>query len=136
MLLLGPFAVSLTRAKARSAVALLRARKSAHLTPSPLAFVFKWSGNHVIPWRFYEVSIEHARPGEPSEQSIVSFLLSMFGNRPPDLIVPIGGPASTFAHRYRTQLFPSTPMLITAVDQTAPGENQLYSYRGPCPRQA
>ena len=41
----------------------------------------------------------------------------MFVSRPPDLIVPIGGPASTFAHRYRQRLFPATPMLLAAVDE-------------------
>jgi signal transduction histidine kinase len=69
------------------------------------------------PLAFYEVSLEPAGPGEPSEQSVISFLLSMFASRPPDLIVPVGGPASTFAHRYRSRLFPGTPMLMTAVDE-------------------
>jgi hypothetical protein len=66
---------------------------------------------------FYEVSLQPAGPSEPSEQAVVSFLLSMFASRPPDLIVPIGGPASTFAHRYRQQLFPTAPMLMAAVDE-------------------
>jgi signal transduction histidine kinase len=69
------------------------------------------------PLEFYEVSLEPAGPDEPSEQSVVRFLLSMFASRPPDLIVPVGGPASTFAHKYRSQLFPATPMLMTAVDE-------------------
>src|SRR5262249_29765299 len=69
------------------------------------------------PLEFYEVSLEPAGPGEPSEESVVRFLLSMFASRPPDLIVPIGGPASTFAHRYRSRLFPDLPMLMTAVDE-------------------
>jgi signal transduction histidine kinase len=69
------------------------------------------------PLEFYEVSLQPAGPGEPSEQSVVHFLLSMFASRPPDLIVPVGGPASTFAHSYRSQLFPATPMLMTAVDE-------------------
>jgi signal transduction histidine kinase len=69
------------------------------------------------PLEFYEVSLYPAGPSEPSEQAVVSFLLSMFASRPPDLIVPIGGPASTFAHRYRQRLFPATPMLMAAVDE-------------------
>src|SRR5215468_11665020 len=66
---------------------------------------------------FYEVSLQPAGPSEPSEEAIVSFLLSTFASRPPDLIVPIGGPASAFAHKYRQRLFFATPMLITAIDQ-------------------
>jgi len=54
---------------------------------------------------FYEVSLQPAGPSEPSEEAIVSFLLSTFARRPPDLIVPIGGPASAFAHKYRQRLF-------------------------------
>jgi ABC-type uncharacterized transport system substrate-binding protein len=66
---------------------------------------------------FYDVSLEPAGSDEASQQSVASFLLSMFAKRPPDLIVPIGGPASTFAHSHREQLFPATPMLMTAVDE-------------------
>ena len=69
------------------------------------------------PLEFYEVSLKPAGPGEPSEQSLVSFLRSIYASRPPDLIVPVGGPASTFAHKYRPLLFPDTPMLMTAVDE-------------------
>jgi signal transduction histidine kinase len=36
---------------------------------------------------------------------------------PPDLIMVIGAPAAVFIQRYRDQLFPGTPMLITAVEQ-------------------
>jgi len=66
---------------------------------------------------FYEVSLQPGSPSEASEEAIVSFLLSMFTSQPPDLIVPIGGPASAFAHKYRQRLFFATPMLVTAIDQ-------------------
>ena len=66
---------------------------------------------------FYEVSLQPAGPSEPSEEAIVSFLLSTFASRPPDLIVLIGAPASAFAHKYGQRLFFSTPMLITTIDQ-------------------
>jgi signal transduction histidine kinase len=69
------------------------------------------------PVEFYDVSLEPAGPSETAEQAIIGFLLSMFASRPPDLIVPIGGPASTFAHRYQQQLFPATPILMAAVDE-------------------
>jgi signal transduction histidine kinase len=69
------------------------------------------------PVEFYDVSLEPAGPSEPSEPAVVRFLQSIFSGKPPDLIVSIGGPASTFAHRYRQQLFSSSPMLFAAVDQ-------------------
>ena len=69
------------------------------------------------PLEFYEVSLNPAGRSEPSEEAVISFLLSMFASRPPDLIVPIGGPAATFAHKYRQRLFPATPMLMAAVDE-------------------
>src|SRR5689334_19017588 len=69
------------------------------------------------PLEFYEVSLNAAGPAEPSEQSLISFLLSMYPSGPPDLIVSVGGPASVFARRYRARLFPATPMLMTAVDE-------------------
>src|SRR5215470_12604826 len=70
-----------------------------------------------VPVEFYEVSLEPAGPGKISDQAVVGFLLSMFSGRAPDLIVPIGGPAATFAHTHRQQLFPDTPILMAAVDQ-------------------
>lgn len=52
------------------------------------------------------------------EQAIVDFIQSTFANRPkPDLIVTTGGPAATFARKYRRQLFPEVPLLLASVDQ-------------------
>jgi hypothetical protein len=47
----------------------------------------------------------------------VEYLRSLYMDSPPDLIVVIGAPAALFIQRYRAQLFPATPMLITAVEQ-------------------
>src|SRR5215831_15864499 len=47
---------------------------------------------------FDEVSLQLGQPSEASEATLVNFLLSTFADRPPDLFVPIGGPASAFAH--------------------------------------
>src|SRR5262249_38754156 len=63
------------------------------------------------------VSVESLRAGEPSDEAAVNALLSSFPDRPPDLLVPIGGPASTFAQKNRQRLFPATPMILAAVDQ-------------------
>ena len=47
----------------------------------------------------------------------VEYLSALFAKRPLDLIVSIGAPAADFVQRHRRRLFPSTPMVLTAVDQ-------------------
>ena len=54
---------------------------------------------------------------ENPELPFVEYLRALFGKRPPDLIVSIGAPAASFVQRHRQQLFPSTPMVFTAVDR-------------------
>ena len=52
------------------------------------------------------------------EQAVVEFIHSTFADRPkPDLIVTVAGPAAVFAHKYRQQLFPGTPLLFASVDE-------------------
>ena len=52
------------------------------------------------------------------EREVVDYIRSMFADRPkPDLIMTVGGPATVFARKYRSQLFPETPLLFAAVDQ-------------------
>jgi len=64
--------------------------------------------------QFYEVSLQS---GEGADQeSVLGYALSRFGKQAPDLIVPIGGLAAKFAVVNRPRLFPSTPMLLAAVD--------------------
>jgi len=65
-----------------------------------------------------EVSLQAARSNRRApDESIVAALQSTLASRPLDLVVPIGGPAAVFAEKYRQQLFPSTPMLLAAVDR-------------------
>jgi signal transduction histidine kinase len=47
---------------------------------------------------------------------LVHYLQALYADKPPDLIVALGAPAAEFVQRYRAQLFPATPMLITAVE--------------------
>jgi signal transduction histidine kinase len=54
---------------------------------------------------------------ENSEAAFVEYLRALFAKRPPDLIVSIGAPAAAFVQRHRQQLFPTTSMVFTAVDQ-------------------
>ena len=52
------------------------------------------------------------------EQAVVDFIRATFADRPrPDLIMTAGGPAAAFARKYRSQLFPETPLLFASVDQ-------------------
>src|SRR3954451_1617269 len=54
---------------------------------------------------------------QASDRPFVEYLHASYPNRPPDLVVSVGGPAAAFVQRYRQELFPGTPLLLTAVDQ-------------------
>ena len=54
---------------------------------------------------------------ENSEAAFVDYLRTLYANRPVDLIVAIGAPAANFVQRQRQRLFPTTPMVFTAVEQ-------------------
>ena len=54
---------------------------------------------------------------EDPEAPFVEYLRALFAKRPLDLIVSIGAPAAGFVQRHRQQLFATTPMVFTAVDQ-------------------
>ena len=54
---------------------------------------------------------------ENPEAPFVEYLSALFAKRPLDLIVSIGAPAADFVQRHRRRLFPTTPMVLTAVDQ-------------------
>ena len=47
----------------------------------------------------------------------VEYLRALYAKRPPDLIVSLGAPAVVFVQRYRQELFATTPMVFTAVEQ-------------------
>jgi signal transduction histidine kinase len=54
---------------------------------------------------------------ENPEAPFVEYLSALFASRPLDVIVSIGAPAADFVQRHRRRLFPTTPMVLTAVDQ-------------------
>jgi signal transduction histidine kinase len=54
---------------------------------------------------------------ENPEVPFVEYLRAAFAKHPLDLIVSIGGPATNFVQRNRQQLFATTPMVFTAVEQ-------------------
>lgn len=51
------------------------------------------------------------------DPAFVDYLNSLFAGRSIDLVIAIGSPAANFLQRYRQQLFPSTPELLTLVQQ-------------------
>ncbi len=64
-----------------------------------------------------EVSLVTAAGGASLEDTpFVDYLQALLVGRKPDLVVPIGGPASNFAQRQRQRLFPDVPTLYAAVD--------------------
>jgi signal transduction histidine kinase len=72
------------------------------------------------PWPLdiIEFSLTAARfSGDDSEQPFVDYLAALFAKHPLDLIVSIGAPAAAFVQRHRQQLFPATPMVLTAVER-------------------
>jgi len=51
------------------------------------------------------------------EAPFVDYLRSLYSGRPPDIVLSIGAPAAMFVQKYRAELFPETPMVLTAVEQ-------------------
>ncbi|KYK48547.1 ATPase [Bradyrhizobium liaoningense] len=94
-------------------------------------------GRDFRPWSEYALSIkavleqqaqwpldvqEHtlltARFNNPGpEEPFVNYLRSLYAGVPPDVVVSIGAPAARFAQKYRDQLFPDTPMVLTVVEE-------------------
>ncbi len=65
-----------------------------------------------------EVSLDMARYADrEAQEGIVEYLRTRQARWQPDLVVPIGAPASIFVAEYRDRLFPKTPILYTSVDQ-------------------
>ena len=72
------------------------------------------------PWplEITDQSLVSATSGdEGSEGPFVEYLDALFAKHPLDLIVAVGGPAASFVQRHRGQLFATTPMILTAVEQ-------------------
>ncbi len=65
-----------------------------------------------------EVSLDMARYADGDMQkAIVDYLQKRQAKWQPDLVVPIGAPASIFVANYRNQLFPETPILYASADR-------------------
>ena len=72
------------------------------------------------PWPLdiIEFSLVTARfSGENPEAPFIEYLGVLFAKHPLDLIVSIGAPAANFVQRHRQELFLTTPMIFTTVEQ-------------------
>jgi signal transduction histidine kinase len=72
------------------------------------------------PWPLdlQEQTLLTARLNNPgSEAPFVNYLHSLYQRAPPDIVISIGAPAAGFVQRFRAELFPETPMVLTAVEQ-------------------
>lgn len=99
--------------------------------------IFNSYGQNFKPWRDYstalrqelerqsrwpidiqDFSVATARLEDQNvESEFADYLRALFARGAPDLIVALGGPAAMFVQRNRQQLFPSTPMVMTAVEE-------------------
>jgi signal transduction histidine kinase len=65
-----------------------------------------------------EVSLDMARYADREmQEAIVDYLQKRHAKWQPDLVVPIGAPASIFVANYRDRLFPETPILYASADR-------------------
>ncbi|MEH2545050.1 signal transduction histidine kinase [Bradyrhizobium sp. AZCC 2262] len=70
------------------------------------------------PLELQEHTLLTARFDNPGpEAPFVDYLRSLYADRPPDIVLSIGAPAARFVQKYRAQLFPEAPMVLTAVEQ-------------------
>ena len=80
------------------------------------------------PWPLdiQEQSLLTARGGDdPSEVKLVEYLGALYTRQPPDLIVAMGAPAARFVQQHRLDLFPTTPMLLAAVEVSRVDKSML-----------
>jgi signal transduction histidine kinase len=69
------------------------------------------------PIDFIEMSLQTVRGQRTrTDAEMAEALQTTRGGRPFDLVVTIGGPSATFVQRRKAQLFPATPVLVSAVD--------------------
>ena len=78
---------------------------------------------------FQDQSLVTARlDSDKSDGPFVEYLHALNAEGPPDLIVAIGAPAANFVQRHRKELFPKTPMILTAVQERRVDFAKLTEY--------
>jgi PAS domain S-box-containing protein len=69
------------------------------------------------PVQFIDVSLPSTPNPALQAQATLEYLHTTFAKDPPALVVTVGGVAALFAQKYREQIFPQSPMLLSSVDQ-------------------
>ena len=65
-----------------------------------------------------EHSLVTARSDDPrAEELFLEYIKALYAGAPPDLIVSVGAPSAAFFQRHRRELFPTTPILFTVLEQ-------------------
>jgi hypothetical protein len=65
-----------------------------------------------------EHSLVSARSGDPRADALfLDYIRALYAGAPPDLIISVGAPSAGFLQRHRQELFPSTPILFTVLEQ-------------------
>src|SRR3954454_13526945 len=75
--------------------------------------------NEQSPWplNIQEQSLVTALDGDDvADAKFGEYLKALYAQRPPDLIVALGAPAARFVQQHRVDLYPTTPMLLAAVE--------------------
>ena len=71
-----------------------------------------------FPLDIQEHALLTARFNNPGpEEPFVDYLRSLYRTSPPDMVMTLGAPAARFVQKYREQLFPDTPLVMTAVEE-------------------
>lgn len=119
-----------------AALALATAESVAATAPKRIIFLHSY-GQNFKPWNEYakalrqeldrrsywplvieDFSVITARAeDENAEVQFAKYLSAVFSSRAPDLVIAFGAPAAVFVQKHRGDLFPSTPMVLTAVDE-------------------
>jgi signal transduction histidine kinase len=78
---------------------------------------------------FQDHSLLNARRNsDRSDAPFVEYLRTLDVDQPPDLIIAIGAPAANFVQAHRKELFPTTPVLFTAIDRRRVAFDKLTEY--------
>jgi signal transduction histidine kinase len=78
---------------------------------------------------FQDQSLLSARlSSDKSDGPFVDYLRGLNADQPPDLILAIGAPAANFVQRHRKDLFPTTPMVFSAVERRRVDFQKLTEY--------
>jgi signal transduction histidine kinase len=83
------------------------------------------------PWPLdiQEHSLVAARSSDQNpEAPFVEYLRMLYGEHPPDLIISVGAPSASFIQRHRNELFSTTPMLFSVVEQRRVRSSDLTEY--------